>query len=80
MSSRDGDFQTRTLNGAGITQFWLCCRYSLEELHCFLDEARECIPGTAEAIAAAFDREANPVWPWPACIEFCMPYTGTGVL
>lgn len=61
----------KLLMGVGVVQHvWLRCRYTLEELAGFVEEAEKCIPGTTEAIEAAFDREANPVWQWGPCIKF----------
>lgn len=36
-------------------------RFDLDELNGFLEEAKECISGTAEAIEAAIYRDAHPV-------------------
>lgn len=37
------------------------CRFTFAELEGFLETARACIPGTAEAIQAAVDHQARKV-------------------
>ena len=39
----------------------LSCRFTLEELEAFLEDAKKCIPGAEEAIAQALEHKAHQV-------------------